>query len=45
VLRGDTAFSQSEKLDGWDHDGGRFYFGFKALENLKEIAENLPKKA
>jgi hypothetical protein len=45
VLRGDTAFSQSEKLDGWDHDGVRFYFGFKAMPNLEEIAENLPKKA
>jgi hypothetical protein len=45
VLRGDTAFSQSERLDGWDADGVTFYFGFKALPNLEEIAENLPKKA
>ncbi len=45
VLRGDTAFSQSEKLDGWDDDGVRFYFGFKAMPNLEEIAEDLPKKA
>jgi hypothetical protein len=45
VLRGDTAFSQSAKLDGWDAEGVTFYFGFKALPNLEEIAEKLPKKA
>ena len=45
VLRGDTAFSQSGKLDGWDEDGVTFYFGFKAMPNLEEIAENLPKTA
>jgi len=44
VLRGDTAFSQSQKLDGWDDEGVRFYFGFKAMPNLEEIAENLAKK-
>jgi hypothetical protein len=45
VLRGDTAFSQSAKLDAWDEAGVTFYFGFKALANLEEIAENLPKAA
>jgi hypothetical protein len=45
VLRGDTAFSQSERLDGWDADGVTFYFGFPAMTNLEEIADNLPKKA
>ena len=45
VLRGDTAFSQSEKLDAWDADGVTFYFGFKAMPNLEEIADNLPKTA
>jgi hypothetical protein len=45
VLRGDTAFSQSEKLDAWDNDGVTFYFGFKAMPNLEEIADNLPKTA
>jgi len=45
VLRGDTAFSQSEKLDTWDAEGVTFYFGFKAMPNLEEIAENLPKAA
>jgi hypothetical protein len=45
VLRGDTAFSQSEKLDEWDRARVTFYFGFKAMDNLKEIADNLPKTA
>ena len=45
VLRGDTAFSQSARLDAWDADGVTFYFGFKAMDNLKEIADNLPQKA
>jgi len=45
VLRGDTAFSQSAKLDAWDDDGVTFYFGFKAMPNLEEIADNLPENA
>jgi hypothetical protein len=45
VLRGDTAFSQSERLDAWDRDRVTFYFGFKALPNLEEIADQLPKTA
>ncbi len=45
VLRGDTAFSQSAKLDAWDRDGAIFYFGFKAMPNLEEIADNLPNTA
>jgi hypothetical protein len=45
VLRGDTAFSQSGKLDEWDEDGATFYFGFKAMPNLEAIADELPKKA
>ena len=45
VLRGDTAFSQSGKLDAWDEDAVTFYFGFKAMPNLEEIADNLPKTA
>jgi hypothetical protein len=43
VLRGDTAFSQSGKLDAWDREGATFYFGFKALPNLVDIADALPK--
>ena len=46
VFRGDTDFSQSERLDGWDHHPRvRFFFGYDALPNLKEMAENLPKTA
>jgi hypothetical protein len=45
VLRGDTAFSQSARLDAWDGEGVTFYFGFKAMPNLQEIADNLPKNA
>ena len=45
VLRGDTAFSQSSRLDSWDEDGATFYFGYKAMPNLEAIAENLPKSA
>lgn len=45
VLRGDTAFSQSQKLDAWDHDRVTFYFGFKAMTNLGAIADSLPKTA
>ena len=45
VLRGDTAFSQSDKLDAWESEGVNFYFGFKAMSNLEEMADNLPKTA
>jgi len=41
-LRGDTAFSQTEYLDGWDEDGVLFQFGYDAMPNLKEIVEILP---
>lgn len=44
VLRGDADFSQTQYLDGWDSDSRiRFFFGYDATPNLKEIAENLPK--
>jgi hypothetical protein len=46
VLRGDTDFSQTRYLDGWDSDPRiRFFFGYDATPNLKEIADNLPKSA
>lgn len=45
VLRGDTAFSQSARLDAWDADGATFYFGFKAMPNLENIADSLPNTA
>jgi hypothetical protein len=42
MLRGDTAFSQSEKLDDWHDQNVVFCFGYKAMPNLVEIARNLP---
>ena len=45
VMRGDTAFSQTERLDGWDSDGVRFVFGYDAKKNLIGIAESLEKTA
>lgn len=41
-LRGDTAFSQTQYLDGWDAADVLFQFGYDATPNLVEIAENLP---
>jgi hypothetical protein len=46
VMRGDADFSQTQYLDGWDSDFRiRFFFGYDAAPNLKEIADNLPKSA
>jgi hypothetical protein len=45
LLRGDTDFTQTEHLDGWDDDGVRFIFGIDAMPNLYEIVEKLPEKA
>jgi Transposase DDE domain group 1 len=45
VLRGDTAFSQTTKLDLWNRQGVTFYFGYKAAPNLQERADNLPETA
>jgi Transposase DDE domain group 1 len=46
LLRGDTDFSQSEHLDGWDIlPRVRFIFGFDAVPKLVKIADALPKKA
>jgi hypothetical protein len=44
-FRGDTDFSQTKYLDGWDEDGISFVFGINAMPNLVEIAENLPETA
>jgi len=41
LLRGDTAFSQTRHLDGWDDDGVRFVFGYDAKANLVRRAEGL----
>ena len=46
LMRGDTDFSQTEHLDGWDADGRiRFIFGYDAKPNLIEIAKELPANA
>ena len=44
-LRGDTDFSQTEYLDGWDADDVQFVFGYDAMPNLYERAECLEKTA
>jgi hypothetical protein len=41
LLRGDTDFSQTEHLDGWDADGVRFVFGYDATKGLVQRAEAL----
>ena len=46
LLRGDTDFSQTEHLDGWNgFEQVRFIFGYNAMSNLVEMAENLPESA
>jgi hypothetical protein len=44
-LRGDTDFTQTEYLDGWDEAGVQFVFGIDAMQNLEQRAENLPESA
>jgi len=43
-VRGDTDFTQTKKLDGWDAEGVRFLFGIDAMPNLVDMAENLPEE-
>ena len=45
LLRGDTDFTQTSQLDGWDAQGVGFLFGIDAMPNLVEIAEHLPESA
>jgi hypothetical protein len=40
-LRGDTDFSQTEHLDGWDDKSYRFVFGIDAMPNLVARAQGL----
>jgi Transposase DDE domain group 1 len=43
LLRGDTDFSQTQHLDRWDAQGRiRFIFGYDAMPNLVQLAEDLP---
>src|SRR5262249_7466271 len=39
LLRGDTDFSQTAHLDGWDDDGVRFVFGYDASKVMKALAD------
>lgn len=39
LLRGDTDFSQTAHLDGWDDDGVRFVFGYDASTAMTTRAE------
>jgi hypothetical protein len=44
LLRGDTDFTQTDRLDDWDDEGVEFVFGIPAMPNLYDIAESLPEK-
>ena len=44
LLRGDTDFSQTQHLDGWDDEGVGFVFGIAAMKNLVARAEDLREK-
>ena len=41
LLRGDTAFSFTTRLDGWDEQDFRFIFGYSAVESLSGKAKEL----
>ena len=46
LLRGDTDFAQTRRLDRWDDTGYiRFIFGIDAMPNLVALAEALPEEA
>jgi hypothetical protein len=45
LMRGDTDFTQTGKLDGWDEDGVGFIFGIDAMANLVAMANELPASA
>ena len=46
LLRGDTKFTQCTHLDRWDNAGNiQFVFGMAAMDNLKELADQLPVEA
>lgn len=44
-FRGDTDFSQTRYLDGWDDDDVLFIFGLDARRNVVALAEGLPAAA
>jgi hypothetical protein len=45
LLRGDTDFTQTAKLDGWDDAGVGFLFGIDAMPTLVAMANELPESA
>jgi hypothetical protein len=46
VLRGDTDFSQTKYLDGWNSQGDvSFVFGYDSIPSLIELASDLPESA
>jgi hypothetical protein len=44
LLRGDTDFSMTEYLDGFNEQNIRFIFGFDAMKNMVEIADSIANK-
>ncbi len=44
LFRGDTDFSQTAYLDGWDESGIGFVFGLDAQPNLVALAQALPER-
>jgi hypothetical protein len=44
-LRGDTDFSQTKYLDGWDDQGVKFCFGLDAIAEREILADDLPDSA
>jgi hypothetical protein len=45
TFRGDTDFTQTRHLDGWDADGVRFVFGCDARANVIGTADAVPPEA
>jgi hypothetical protein len=45
LLRGDTDFTQTAKLDEWDDQGVGFIFGIDAMPTLVAMANELPESA
>ena len=44
-LRGDTDFSQTRFLDGWDDQGVKFCFGLDSIAQREILADDLPNSA
>jgi hypothetical protein len=42
LMRGDTDFTQTTQLDGWNQEGIGFVFGVDAMPNLVALASALP---